>query len=236
MFYAYFVNCYINVDFDCRLQFTAGLTLLLHSHCKRFLLVFKKRPTEKDEKSSSVVKLFDLDNAHPPEYPDYDNFYSAFDREVMKSLDTSHNRPLDLFLIALPAILSLALCPLTLYLYEPLVAFLWPPEEFASAPDINDAVACFLAPAGLVYATSFGFAFQQALSKQHHILEKVTSEISMVDQIATFSTKMTLSHPSIRRHIYKAVKAEAIFMILQLLNREPSSYKNKPTEDIKGTP
>lgn len=198
------------------------------------LFNFKRRPTCKEEKTSSTVKLFDIDNEPSPEYTEFDNFYSAFDKEVIESLSTAHNRPLDLFIIALPAITSLALCPLTLYLYVPLVNFLWPPEEFAAAPDINDAVACFLAPAGLVYATSFGFAFQQALSKQHHILEKVTSEISMVDQIATFSTKMTLSCSSIRRHIYKAVKAEAIFMILQLLDREPSSYKNKPTEDIKG--
>nr|XP_011412870.2 titin homolog [Crassostrea gigas] len=213
----------------------AGLVLLLNSHCKRIMLLFnfKRRPTCKEEKTSSTVKLFDIDNEPSPEYTEFDNFYSAFDKEVIESLSTAHNRPLDLFIIALPAITSLALCPLTLYLYVPLVNFLWPPEEFAAAPDINDAVACFLAPAGLVYATSFGFAFQQALSKQHHILEKVTSEISMVDQIATFSTKMTLSCSSIRRHIYKAVKAEAIFMILQLLDREPSSYKNKPTEDIK---
>ncbi|XP_061195900.1 uncharacterized protein LOC133204162 [Saccostrea echinata] len=211
----------------------AGLTLLLNSHCNSFMLLLKRSILKKEEKTSSTVKLYDIDYEDDHDYLEEDNFYSDFDKEVIESLSTSHNRPLDLFIIALPAILSLALCPITLYLYYPLVNFLWPPEEFATAPDINDAVACFLAPAGLVYATSFGFAFQQALSKQHHILEKVTSEISMVDQIATFSTKMTLSRPSVRRHIYRAVKAEAIFMILQLLNREPSSYKNKPTEDIK---
>lgn len=197
-------------------------------------MLLVKRQKNTKEKMSSTVKLYDIEKENLQVYPEEDNFYSAFDREVIDSLGAFHNRPLDLFIIALPAVISLALCPLTLYLYVPFVNFLWPPEEFATVPDINDAIACFLAPAGLVYATSFGFAFQQALSKQHHIMEKVISEISMVDQIATFSTKMTLAHPSIRCHIYRSVKAEAIFMILQLLNREPSSYQNKPTEDVKG--
>jgi hypothetical protein len=63
-------------------------------------------------------------------------------------------------------------------MYTPFTTFIWPKETFPIAPDINDAIACFLAPAGLVYATSFGFAFQQALSKQTHIIEKVTKDKS----------------------------------------------------------
>ena len=34
--------------------------------------------------------------------------------------------------------------------------------------------------------------------------------------------------------LYRAVKAEAIFMILQIEGREPDDFKNKPTEDVKG--
>ena len=70
--------------------------------------------------------------------------------------------------------------------------------------------------------------------KQHHILNKVTQEISMVDQIATFATKLKLKHYDIRREIYRATKAEAIFMILQVVNREQDSYINKCNGDIKG--
>ncbi|XP_067664660.1 uncharacterized protein [Haliotis asinina] len=162
-----------------------------------------------------------------------DEFLSPFDIEVIDSLRTSHNRPQELIRIALPAVLSLALCPLTLYLYEPFTLFLWPKDQYATPPDINDAIACFLAPAGLVYATSFGFAFQSALNKQHEILTKMTGEMSMIDHIATFTTKIRLPNKKLRLDIYRAIKAEAIFMILQLLDRDQSSYVNRPKEDVK---
>ncbi|XP_046350650.2 calphotin-like [Haliotis rufescens] len=162
-----------------------------------------------------------------------DEFLTPFDIEVIGSLRTSHNRPLELIRIALPAVLSLALCPLTLYLYEPFTLFLWPKDQYATPPDINDAIACFLAPAGLVYATSFGFAFQSALNKQHEILTKMTEEMSMIDHIATFTTKIRLPNKKLRLDIYRAIKAEAIFMVLQLLDRDPSSYVNKPKEDVR---
>jgi hypothetical protein len=161
-------------------------------------------------------------------------FFSDFDREVIDSL--VYNTPGALFQIALPALLSLALCPFTLYLYQPFTRFLWPPEQYTTPPNINDAISCFLAPAGLVYATSFGFAFQQALTKQHHIMNKIVTEISMVDQIGTFVERMTLSPPEQKCQIYRAVKSEAIFMILQLVDREPTSYKSNPKEDVKGIP
>ncbi|XP_046572248.1 LOW QUALITY PROTEIN: cell wall protein DAN4-like [Haliotis rubra] len=162
-----------------------------------------------------------------------DEFLTPFDIEVIDSLRTSHNRPQELIRIALPAVLSLALCPLTLYLYEPFTLFLWPKDQYATPPDINDAIACFLAPAGLVYATSFGFAFQSALNKQHEILTKMTGEMSMIDHIATFTTKIRLPNKKLRLDIYRAIKAEAIFMILQLLDRDESSYVNRPKEDVK---
>ena len=213
--------------------------MLASTHCSRWIAACcknKKRILKENKVSQSKLKIINVESCSSDSGidDDEDEFITAFDREVLDSLLSSYNRPAELFRIALPAMLSLALCPLTLYMYVPFTTFIWPPEEYPVAPNINDAIACFLAPAGLVYATSFGFAFQQALSKQHHILTKVTGEISMVDQIATFATRLTFKLPLIRREIYKAVKAEAIFMVLQILNREPNSYVNKPDEDVKG--
>ena len=37
------------------------------------------------------------------------------------------------------------------------------------------------------------------------------------------------------RLLYRAVKAEAIFMILQIEDREPEDFKHSPTENVKGT-
>lgn len=95
------------------------------------------------------------------------------------------------------------------------------------------AIACFLAPAGLVYATSFGFAFQQALSKQGEVLRKITYELGLIDQIATLASKLNLPNIQDRMSIYKAIKAEAIFMILQIEDREPEDFENRPKIDVK---
>ena len=165
---------------------------------------------------------------------DEEEFLTEFDREVLGSLITFHNRPIELLKIASPALISLVLCPITLYMYIPLVNSFWPPDKFNAMPNINEAIACFLAPAGLVYATSFGFAFQSALSKQSEILYQMTYKLGLVDQIITLSSKITFSSLQNVMDIYKATKTEAIFMILQVENRQPSSFKSKPPEDIKG--
>lgn len=164
-----------------------------------------------------------------------DTFLTPFDREVLHNLGTFNNRPSELLRISGPALMSLALCPLTLYMYEPLVLTFWPADDFTSPPDINEAIACFLAPAGLVYATSFGFAFQQALSKQVETLRKLSHELGLLDQILTMVSKLGHCSNQQRMDIYKAVKAETIFMALQIEKREPTDFRNTPTQDVKGT-
>jgi hypothetical protein len=84
-----------------------------------------------------------------------------FDLEVMHTLRTFFNTVPELAWIMLPASMSLGFCPLTLFLHSPLVEFFWPVEKFSKPPNINEPITCFLAPAGMVYAVSFGFAFQQ---------------------------------------------------------------------------
>lgn len=201
--------------------------LYAYSNCRKHAVgIAKKRKMESEINIIDLEEYNDLSKEEPP-------FLSPFDNEVIEAFQTHRNRPLDLLKIAFPALLSLALCPFTLYLYSPLTTFIWPKAEFPNAPDINDAIACFLAPAGLVYATSFGFAFQQALSKQTHIMDKVTKEISMIDQIATFCTRINLPKPSMRRSVYRCVKSEIIFMILQILDRRPDSFQQKPDENVK---
>ncbi|CAD5124049.1 DgyrCDS12355 [Dimorphilus gyrociliatus] len=168
-----------------------------------------------------------------PEEEEDKTFLSSFDLEVIRSMNSYHNRPKELFRISFPALISLSLCPFTLYLYQPLIDIFWPKSSFATPPDINEAIACFLAPAGLVYATSFGFAFQQALGKQGEVLRKITYELGLIDQIATLASKIHLPNIQDRMAIYRAIKAEAIFMILQIEDREPESFQNKSRIDVK---
>ena len=101
-------------------------------------------------------------------------FFTSEELGIINDFKCFSNTPLALFKLAIPALLTLALCPATLYLYQPLVQMLWPLEEFPQPPKINDVIACFLTPAGLVYAIAFGFAFQEALSRQQRVSTQVS--------------------------------------------------------------
>ncbi|XP_012946831.1 uncharacterized protein LOC101858840 [Aplysia californica] len=118
-----------------------------------------------------------------------------------------------------------------------------PTEEFLNEFDYEQrkfhnyfflsSSACYLAPAGLVYATSFGFAFQQALNKQHDILNQLAKEIGKIDHIATFAAKLTTVGIVDRLNIIKAVKDETIFMVLQILEREPHTFHHTSPKDVR---
>lgn len=66
------------------------------------------------------------------------DFLSKFDMEVIRSMYCYHNRPKELLRISFPALISLSLCPFTLYLYQPLIDIFWPKKSFATPPDINE--------------------------------------------------------------------------------------------------
>ena len=132
-------------------------------------------------------------------------FLTEFDKEAMDSLTAYNGRTRQVIKVAMPALLSLALCPATLYLYQPFVSLFWPANRYDVPPDVNEAIACFLAPAGLVYATSFAFAFEQALGKQREIMAKIGHELGLLDQIVTMTSKLTLPSNKERMDIYRFV-------------------------------
>ena len=68
--------------------------------------------------------------------------------------------------------MSLAFCPITLYTYQPLVETFWLNQNpsMVARPNVNEAILCFLMPAGIVYATFFGFAVEIAVAKQGVVL------------------------------------------------------------------
>ncbi|XP_072163777.1 uncharacterized protein [Diadema setosum] len=144
-------------------------------------------------------------------------FLTMEDVETIHSMDLFFNQPLPLCRIALPALISLALCPLVLFIYSPVTAFFWPPDEFPEGvPNINDAIACFLAPAGLVYATSFGFSYQSAMQKQRSLISIVSNEVSKLDQIIVMTSHLSYITLKEKSKIYRYVKDEAVTIIRQI--------------------
>ncbi|XP_069131618.1 uncharacterized protein [Argopecten irradians] len=161
------------------------------------------------------------------------SFLEDFDKEVLDNLCSFHVQPGEIIRICLPAFSTLTLGPILMVGYYEIIDFFWSIEDYPELPNINQCVACFLTPAGLVYAISFGFAFQQAINKQCDILEKMTTEISYLDQAATLTSKLKLRSPAVKASMYRALKAEALYMILQVQKCDMSKYRHRPKENIK---
>ncbi|XP_063401589.1 uncharacterized protein LOC134685611 [Mytilus trossulus] len=159
-------------------------------------------------------------------------FLSPFDQEVMESMKTFKHSTTEFIQISIPALATMIIGPLMILMYHSTTEFFWSLTEFPTMPNINQCVSCFLTPAGLVYALSFGFAFQQALAKQNDVLNKMTTEISFLDQIATLTCKVNFKTNGIRANIYRALKSEAIYMMTLVQNRKVTSFNSKPDCDI----
>ena len=86
-------------------------------------------------------------------------FYTELDQAIMTSFTTATNKVLILLQISVPAFVSMGMCTLAIMLCYPLMSCLWP--TVVGKPNINVAITCFLAPAGMVYALTFGFMYHQ---------------------------------------------------------------------------
>ena len=124
------------------------------------------------------------------------------------------NQPLNLLVMGFPALVSLALLPIFFFLYPTMVACFWPTELFAVPPKVNDAISCFLMPAGLVYAIAFGFAFQGAMCKQQGMNDKVTSIVLHIQQIIMVVSLCTDLTDQDKTGIYMELKQK----VLQWMN------------------
>ena len=100
-------------------------------------------------------------------------FFSSEELCLLEKFGRFQNKFNELFRIGFPALFTLGVCPATIFMYDPIVYVLWPEDIWGHRrPKVNDVIACFLSPAGLIYAISFGFAFQEALVKQATITGK----------------------------------------------------------------
>lgn len=145
-------------------------------------------------------------------------FLTTKEEDILVQFAMYPNRPLILFKIAMPALLSMALCPFSLYMYMPMVNYFWPPSKHSEVPEVNDAIQAFLTPAGLVYAIGFGFAFQEATHVQNMVSDHIAEMVNLCYSIAR--TCMMLHHifsKDDRTQIIYILKEEGIIWIRQIL-------------------
>ncbi|XP_062573777.1 uncharacterized protein LOC134235655 [Saccostrea cucullata] len=154
---------------------------------------------------------------------DLNGFYSKSDAEILEHLQMYQNNPRYLFKIAIPAVTSLIFCPMIMTAYKPIANFLWPNR---TQPAINEAIACFLAPAGMVYAVSFGFAFQQVLQKQIDITARLNNDFSEMELLMNLTTKLSCLKSTTRMKMYIALKEE-IMAVVQYITEMTELKNNK---------
>lgn len=154
---------------------------------------------------------------------DFGGLYTTTDGEILEHLQWYQNNPRYLYKIGLPAVTSLIFCPMIMIAYTPISNFLWPNR---TQPTINGAIACFLAPAGMVYAVSFGFAFQQVLQKQIDITTRLNNDFSEMELLINLTKKLACLKSTTRMKMYLALKEE-IMTVIRYITQMPVSEKNR---------
>ena len=159
-------------------------------------------------------------------------FFSEFDHVVIEGMKSYLSKFSELIRMALPSFGSLVLYMTLFALKTPLETYFWPTCHDPTYT--NSAVAGFLMPSGFVFALSFGFMFEKAMERQLSVMRKITEELSMLDQILTLTAHFRFVDSEYAMAIYKAVKTEAIYMMVKIQNRPIDTFKGSESEQATG--
>ena len=103
-----------------------------------------------------------------------------------KKICDFHDHGLHLLYITLPSLATIFMCPFILKAHVPLVEWLWPGNSHPGM-DVNDSVALFLTPAGLVYALVFASMYEAALSKWNDTSQLFHQEMAHLQHMLILS-------------------------------------------------
>ena len=145
-----------------------------------------------------------------PSPQDGSHFLSADDIAIVEDLKCFQNTPWQLFKVSLPCTITLAFCPFTLFLADPVINYFWPSEIFPTRPRVNDVISCFLTPAGLVYAIAFGFAFQEALGKQTFVTDKIARHLTLMEHLMVLCTRTNVLSVQQQRDVLRILKEDTV--------------------------
>ena len=151
------------------------------------------------------------------------------DRSVLCEIRTFQNSPLAMFKLALPALGPLVVCPVALFLHEPLVEYLWPTYQFKTPPDINMAIICFLMPAGMIYAIAFGFFCQDVMGEFNLVSSGISQQTAMIRQIAMLTCSVRGFTGEQKRRIILALKDQIMTWMRSItrFGKKDSDTSNK---------
>ena len=94
---------------------------------------------------------------------------------LVKALQDHHSSVYPMIKMVAPAVTSAIVAPALMTWRDKLLAFVF--SEHETIPNMNDAISCFLTPAGMIYAIFFGFVFS-AVGDRVTELDRLVSEES----------------------------------------------------------
>ncbi|XP_069138861.1 uncharacterized protein [Argopecten irradians] len=171
-------------------------------------------------------------------------FLTSRDLYALQRLESFQNNFCGLVKICIAPGVSLISCPLTLMLYQPLVDYCWPKASFPSPPNINDAIGCFLVPAGMVYAFMFGFAFQHVYQRHSQIGDIIQEKAGVLKELSWIFKNLNGISPATMLEILSILKSQLInelclvqgiddqigadpWSILSLVNKKVTDHTDK---------
>lgn len=153
--------------------------------------------------------------------PQCDAFLDEQALATLEDFKEFQNKPSGLLGVMLPPACSLALCPITLYLYRPLIQLFWPDgvsDDDDTDDNINSIIYSFLIPSGFVYATTFGFAFEETTSKRRRITQSLSSFCSLVYTVNTLAVHIGTLDLSAQKALVCNLRSHTLLYMKRLIN------------------
>nr|KAG5689122.1 hypothetical protein BaRGS_013883 [Batillaria attramentaria] len=97
---------------------------------------------------------------------------------------------------------------------------------FPRSPNVNDAISCYLVPAAMVYAVSFGFVFQQVASRFTEIEVSILSQVVKLKKVLNIVLDLRCVPPTKRVEMARVVKVVTLETIARLLGRHDDFKKS----------
>lgn len=127
---------------------------------------------------------------------------------IVQNFRTYQNKLSELLIITIPPVLSMIFCPLTLFIHGYLTDYLWP--SYASFPNVNDAIGCFLVPAGMVYAITFAASAEQVTANQDALSTQLQNECKVSRQIMLMTNQISCLSVNQKHAIYTILQSNCL--------------------------
>ncbi|OWF53980.1 hypothetical protein KP79_PYT25437 [Mizuhopecten yessoensis] len=156
------------------------------------------------------IQGISLDHAITVQRDEKYSFLTTRDVIALKRLEAFQNNFCGLLKICIAPMVSLVASPLALLLYQPIVTYCWPKSSFPTRPNINDAIGCFLVPAGMVYAFMFGFAFQHVYHGHIKVGDNIQEKVGVMRELVWILKNLDGVSEAIMLEIVDMLKAQLI--------------------------